>query len=99
LQCKRTFHLIVVCQSTTSSDIQNFISHYLEKSTGKSLGKDFGLCFLSLSLRQEQALEDFYALKNAQIVVSDKTSTDIVKKLFDGFNTKIKYQRYEKTID
>jgi GDP-mannose 6-dehydrogenase len=96
LQSKRNFHLIVICQPTTEADIQNFIGSDIEHSTGKTLGKDFGLCFIPLVLSENQALSDFYALPNMTITASDKRSESLVGKLFNGYNHKIKYVRYLK---
>ncbi len=96
LRSKRDFHLIVVCQSTTHADIQNFIGTDIEQSTGKTLGKDFGLCFVPLLLSEHQALSDFYSLPNMTITASDTRSESLVGKLFNGFNNKIKYARYIK---
>jgi UDP-glucose 6-dehydrogenase len=96
LRSKRDFHLIVVCQPTTRTDIQNFIGTDIEHSTGKTLGKDFGLCFIPLVLSETQALSDFYALPNMTVTASDKRSESLLGKLFNGFNHKIKYVRYLK---
>lgn len=97
LQSKRNFHLIVICQSVIRTGIQNFIGTYIEKSTGKTLGKDFGLCFVPLELSEHQALSDFYTLPNMNITASDTKSEKLIEKLFNGFNNKIKYTRYIKT--
>jgi UDP-glucose 6-dehydrogenase len=96
LRSKRDFHLIVICQPTARADIQNFIGTNIEKSTGKTLGKDFGLCFVPLVLKEHQELSDFYTLPNMTITVSDTKSEGLVGKLFNGFNNKIKYARYIK---
>lgn len=96
LRSKRDFHLIVICQPTPRADIQNFIGSDIEQSTGKTLGKDFGLCFVPLRLKEHQELSDFYTLPNMTITVSDTKSEELVGKLFNGFNNKIKYARYIK---
>jgi UDP-glucose 6-dehydrogenase len=96
LRSKRDFHLIAVCQSTKQADTQNFIGTAIEMSTGKTLGKDFGLCFVPLVISEHQPLSDFYALPNMTITASDTRSEVLAGKLFDGFNHKIKYARYIK---
>lgn len=93
---KRNFHLIVICHPTASVELQSCISTDIEKSTGKTLGRDFGLCFMPLVLREDQELTDFYALPNMTIAASDTKSERLVEKLFNGFNNKIKYVRYNK---
>jgi len=60
LRSKRDFHLIIVCQPTTPADIQNFIGTDIEQRTGKTLGKDFSLCFVPLILSEQQPLSDFF---------------------------------------
>lgn len=96
LRSKRNFHLIVICQPTARVDIQNFIGTDIERNTGKTLGKDFGLCFVPLVLKEHQELSDFYALPHMGITASDTRSENLVGKLFNGFNNKIKYTRYVK---
>lgn len=96
LRSKRDFHLIVICQPTAHADIQNSIGTDIEKSTGKTLGKDFGLCFVPLVLKEHQELSDFYTLPNMTITASDTISESLIEKLFNGFNNKIKYVRYIK---
>lgn len=96
LQSKRDFHLIVICQPIASADMHNCIGSDIEKSTGKTLGKDFGLCFVPLVLKQHQELSDFYTLPNMTVTVSDSRSEILIGKLFNGFNNKIKYIRYIK---
>jgi len=96
LRSKRDFHLIVICQPTANADIQNSIGTDIEQSTGKTLGKDFGLCFVPLVLKEHQELSDFYTLPNMTITASDTRSESLVDKLFNGFNNKIKYVRYIK---
>jgi UDP-glucose 6-dehydrogenase len=96
LRSKRNFHLIAVCQPTALSDSQNFMGSEIEKQTGKTLGKDFGLCFFPLVLSEEKGLSDFYSLPNMTITTSDAKSEDLAGKLFNGFEHKIKYVRYIK---
>ena len=96
LQSKRDFHLIVICQPTASADIQNFIGSDIEQRTGKTLGKDFGLCFVPLVLKEHQEVGDFYTLPNMSITASDTRSEILVGKLFNGFKNKIKFNRYIK---
>ncbi|WP_339721459.1 hypothetical protein [uncultured Paraglaciecola sp.] len=96
LRCKRNFHLIVICQPTASADLQNAIGTDIENRTGKTLGRDFGLCFVPLKLTEDQALSDFYALPKMTIAASDTKSERLAEQLFDGFNNKIKFFRYNK---
>ncbi|PKH00726.1 hypothetical protein CXF95_00385 [Paraglaciecola sp. MB-3u-78] len=96
LRSNQDFHLIVVCQPTTHADTHNFIGTDIEQITGKTLGKDFGLCFIPLVLREQRALSDFYALPNMTVTASDTRSENLIGKLFNGFNHKIKYTRYIK---
>lgn len=96
LRSKRDFHLIVICQASIHADIQNFMGTDIEQSTGKTLGKDFGLCFMPLILDEHQALNSFYSLPNMTITASDAKSESLIGKLFNGFNNKIKYVKYLK---
>jgi UDP-glucose 6-dehydrogenase len=74
LRSIRDFHLIIVCQPKVRADIQNCIGTDIEQSTGKTLGKDFDLCFVPLVLSKQQALNDFYALPNMTVTTSDSRS-------------------------
>ncbi|MBU3003339.1 hypothetical protein [Paraglaciecola arctica] len=93
LSSKQEFHLLVICQTTADADFQRFVSLELEYNTGKTLGKDFGLCFMPLELKAHQEISDFYSLPNMTVSISDPRSEKLVKKLFNGFKNKIKYLR------
>jgi UDP-glucose 6-dehydrogenase len=96
LTSKRNFHLIVICQPTARVTTQNFMGTDIEQKTGKTLGKDFGLCFIPLVLSKQHGLSDFFTLPNMTITASDTKSENLVGKLFNGFDHKIKYVRYKK---
>ena len=96
LSSKREFHTIVMCQSMINTQLKQFIGTKIEKDTGKTLGKDFGLCFLPVTLKDNQALDDFYSLSDMTIMASDIRSETLIDKLLDGFKNKIKYSRYVK---
>ncbi|MEP1447629.1 MAG: hypothetical protein ABJK37_16100 [Paraglaciecola sp.] len=93
LRSKREFHLFVICQTAVDADFQRFIGLDLERSTGKTLGKDFGLCFMPLDLKEHQEISDFYSLPNMTVTISDPRSEKLLKKLFNGFKNKINYLR------
>lgn len=96
ISSKRHFHLIIVCQPESYVDKKNSMGTDIEQSTGKILGKDFGLSFIPLKLNEKQALSDFYSLPNMTVTISDTKSESLVQKLFNGFTHKIKYVRYKK---
>lgn len=99
LSSKRDFHLIVICHAAIDTETQNLMGKDIELRTGKTLSKDFGLCFLPIKLRDDQALSDFYSLPNIKIDVSDRKSEELIDKLLDGFKGKPKYFRYSRVLN
>ncbi len=90
LKYKKKYHVIVVKSTVLPGTTDTLIKNYIEKYSGKKLGKNFGLSMNPEFLREGEAINDF--IKSDRIVIgSDNKKTQLlVKKVYKKFkNTPI----------
>jgi len=56
---KETYHVVVIRSTVLPGITRNKIIPIIEKASGKSAGKDFGICFNPEFLREASAVDDF----------------------------------------
>ncbi|MHB8216805.1 MAG: nucleotide sugar dehydrogenase [Candidatus Sulfotelmatobacter sp.] len=59
LKDKKTFHLVVLRSTVLPGTAENIVIPALEKSSGKRMGKDFGVCVNPEFMREGTAVADF----------------------------------------
>jgi GDP-mannose 6-dehydrogenase len=59
LKRKNTFHLVVLRSTVLPGTAENIVVPVLEKTSGKRVGKDFGVCVNPEFMREGTAVEDF----------------------------------------
>lgn len=79
------YHLVAVKSTVPPGTTENIILPILEKHSGKTVGKDFGLCMNPEFLRQGEAVHD--ALNPDRIVIGhcDKKSGDTLEYIYRDF--------------
>lgn len=90
LKYKKKYHVIVIKSTVLPGTTDKLIKNYIEKYSGKKLGKNFGLSMNPEFLREGEAINDF--IKSDRIVIgSDAKKTQLlVKKVYKKFkNTPI----------
>jgi GDP-mannose 6-dehydrogenase len=80
---KRDGYYVVVIRSTVfPGTVEETVIPILEKSSGKSVGKDFGVCMIPEFLREGSSVHDFYNPPKTVIGEFDKRSGDAIEGIF-----------------
>ncbi|MBU2563319.1 MAG: UDP-glucose/GDP-mannose dehydrogenase family protein [Actinobacteria bacterium] len=82
LKVKEKYHVIVIRSTVPPGTTRNKIIPIIEKASGKSVGKDFGICFNPEFLREASAVEDFNYPPKTIIGEFDRKSGEIVASLY-----------------
>lgn len=85
LREKRTYHVVVVKSTIIPGTSVNLVKPVLEKQSTKKCGTDFGLCMNPEFLRQGSAFYDTFNPDRIVIGENDKTSGDVLEKLYIDF--------------
>ena len=89
LKNKKSWHLVVVKSTVLPGTTKDIVLPLLEKSSGKKVGKDFGLAMNPEFLREGIAVEDFLEPDRIVIGSYDKKSNGILKELYEDFTCPI----------
>lgn len=83
--------IVVVKSTVLPGTTENVVVPIIEKESGMKLKDGFGVCVNPEFLREGQAIEDCLQPKNTGIIIgeSDKTSGDLLAKLYAGFDAEI----------
>lgn len=79
---KETYHVVVIRSTVLPGITRNKIIPIIEKASGKSVGKDFGICFNPEFLREASAVDDFNNPPKTIIGEFDQRSGEIVFVLY-----------------
>jgi GDP-mannose 6-dehydrogenase len=82
LKGKAQRHTIIVRSTMLPGTIENTVVPALERTSGKQVGKDFGVCINPEFLREGSSLKDFYAPPFTLIGADDSETTDTVSQLY-----------------
>jgi len=80
------YHLVVVKSTVLPGTTENLVVKLIEKYSGKSVGKNFGICMNPEYLRERFADEDF--LKSWVIVIGeyDHRSGNLLEEIYEDFD-------------
>lgn len=82
LKRKDGYHLVVIRSTMLPGSMENLVRPTLEESSGKQLGRDFGLCINPEFLREGTAVHDFRNPPKTVIGEFDKRSGDLLAGLY-----------------
>ncbi len=82
LKRKNTFHLVVLRSTVLPGTAEKLVIPALEKSSGKRMGKDFGVCANPEFMREGTAVLDFLEPAMTIIGGSDPSHTAILRELY-----------------
>ena len=75
-------HIVVVRSTMLPGTIATTVVPTLEKASGKSAGRDFGVCINPEFLREGSSLKDFYAPPFTLIGADDERTAETVRQLY-----------------
>jgi len=76
-------HVVVIRSTCLPGTMRNFVIPTLEEASGKTAGKDFGVCYNPEFLREGTALYDYYNPPKIVIGEIDKESGDLVALIYE----------------
>ncbi|MCD6184414.1 MAG: UDP-glucose/GDP-mannose dehydrogenase family protein [Deltaproteobacteria bacterium] len=79
---KASRHVVVIRSTILPGTIKNVVIPALEKYSGKTAGKEFGVCNNPEFLREGTAVYDFYNPPKTVIGETDKTSGDLLASIY-----------------
>lgn len=84
LRQKRAFHVVVVRSTILPGTLRGLVIPTLERTSGRRVGEDFGVCHNPEFLRESTAVVDFRNPPKTVIGATDSRSGDIVQSLYEG---------------
>lgn len=88
LKNHKDYHVLVI-RSTVPPKTTREVGAFIEKASGKKLGKDFGLCMQPEYLREVTAKEDYERPWFVLIGEYDEKSGDLLEKIYRTFDAPI----------
>lgn len=82
LATKKDYHLVVARSTMLPGSMDDVIIPMLEKSSGKSAGIDFGVCFNPEFLREGTSIKDFYDPPYTVIGATDEKAGKILENIY-----------------
>jgi GDP-mannose 6-dehydrogenase len=82
LKAKKDWHVVTIRSTVLPGTVRQIIIPILEETSGKSAGKDFGLCHNPEFLREGSAVRDFHAPPKTVIGEFDQASGDILATIY-----------------
>jgi GDP-mannose 6-dehydrogenase len=82
LACKDDYHIVVVRSTTLPGTTEEIVIPALEAASGKTCGRDFGVCFNPEFLREGTSIKDFYDPPFTVIGGDTERAIEVVKQLY-----------------
>jgi GDP-mannose 6-dehydrogenase len=86
LKAKSSFHLVVVRSTVLPGTMRNVVIPILEECSGKTRGKDFGVCHNPEFLREGTAVYDYFHPPKTVIGQDDETDGDMLAAVYEKLN-------------
>lgn len=77
------YHLVIITSNIAVGTTAGQLVPLLEKHSGKSAGRDFGVCYMPLFLRNGMAVEDFLHPAISVIGAFDQRSSDYAERILE----------------
>jgi GDP-mannose 6-dehydrogenase len=84
LATKQGWHVVVYRSTMVPGTCEKLLIPLLERTSGKTVGKDFGVCLNPEYLREGSSVRDFYDPPKTVVGESDERSGRLVMDLYDG---------------
>jgi GDP-mannose 6-dehydrogenase len=83
------YHVVVVRSTVLPGSVHDRLIPILEETSGRSAGKDFGVCMNPEFLREGTGIQDYY--KPSQIIIGeyDERSGETVQALYEGIEAAV----------
>jgi GDP-mannose 6-dehydrogenase len=89
LKAKKDRHTVVIRSTMLPGTIEYTVVKTLEASSGKTAGRDFGVCINPEFLREGSSLKDFYGPPFTLIGADDQESANTVKSLYSNIDAPV----------
>lgn len=89
LATKPGYHVVVVRSTMLPGSTEQVVIPILERTSGKTLGQDFGVCFNPEFLREGSSIKDFYAPPFTVIGTDDEHVAATVGRLYTAIKAEI----------
>lgn len=88
---RQEYHVVTVRSTVTPGITEETVLPLLEKSSGKTVGKSFGLCMNPEFLREGRAIKDYMHPTDLGIVIGqlNEESGDVLQKVYSDFDAEI----------
>lgn len=105
IKLKDSYHLVMYRSTVSPTTTREIMIPLLEHFSGKTCGKDFGVCFNPEFLRESTAIKDFYHPAKIVIGAFDERSGQYAASLYEGnvageiIHTSIEVAEFVKYVD
>ncbi|MEA1969727.1 MAG: nucleotide sugar dehydrogenase [Thermodesulfobacteriota bacterium] len=104
LKTKSDYHVVTIRSTILPGTMWNVVIPALEEASGKSAGKDFGVCNNPEFLREGSAVYDFYHPPKTVIGTTDSQSGDLLASVYEKLDaplirTKVEVAEMVKYVD
>ena len=89
LRSANNFHVVVVRSTVLPGTVENVIRPLLEQTSGKTDGKDFGICMNPEFMRETTAIQDFYHPPFTIIGARDDRSFEQVAAMYSSVKSPV----------
>ena len=89
LKTKDSFHLVVLRSTVLPGTAETIVVPTLEKTSGKKVGKDFGVCVNPEFMREGTAVKDFLEPPMTVIGAADRAHSAVLRDLYSWSASKI----------
>lgn len=86
---KRAYHVVVIRSTMLPGSIRSAVIPALEEISGKTTGKDFGVCMNPEFLREGSSVSDFHSPPYTVIGISDEKSAAALKEAYSQINAPV----------
>ncbi|MFN3868055.1 MAG: UDP-glucose dehydrogenase family protein [Hyphomicrobiaceae bacterium] len=95
LAMKSGYHVVVLRCSVPPGTTLDVVTKEIETASGKSLGKDFGICFNPEFLREGVAVADFFAPPKTVVGASDARASLTVSSIYSTIDKNVIFTSIE----
>ena len=95
LASKRAFHVVALRSNVPAGSTVDIVAKQIAEISGKTLGRDFGVCFNPAFLRNGKAVEDFCNPRKTVVGYSDPESRRVLEMIYSTLDDDIIFTSIE----